>query len=284
MPSFCGGRGSQVTAVRGRSILLTGAAGGLGTAIASSLAERHARLLLVDVDAGALRTLGDRLGCATMVVDVADAGDRGALIAHCDATGHEPDVLINGAGIEKASEYAGLDVAEIRHAMEVNLLAAMLLTREVLGGMRERRRGHVVSISSMAGIKAIPYNAVYNTAKAGLIAFSTSLSKELVGTGVHATVICPTAVRGVGMWARVSDQLSPNRLVDSSVVRPQAVTDAVLRALERRPRRILVGAPVVRAGALLSAMSPSIDRATDRVSRIGAVYRERIRTDADRRL
>jgi short-subunit dehydrogenase len=131
----------------------------------------------------------------------------------------------------------------------------------------------------MAGIKPVPYNAVYNTAKAGLVAFSTSLSKELQGSGVHATVICPSAVTGVGMWARASDRLAPNRLVDSSTVTPDAVVAALLQALARRPRRVLVGSPLVRAGALLSALSPRLDRATDRVSGIEEVYRERIETD-----
>jgi len=86
------------------------------------------------------------------------------------------------------------------------------------------------------------------------------------------------------MWARVSDQLSRNRYVESSTVGPEAVAAAVLEALARRPRRILVGSPLVRIGALLSALSPRIDRATDRLSRIDAVYRERIRTDRGRRL
>ena len=86
------------------------------------------------------------------------------------------------------------------------------------------------------------------------------------------------------LQSRASDQLSRNRLVEGSVVRPEAVSDAVLEALQRRPRRVLVGSPVVRAGALLSGLSTHIDRATDRLSRIEDVYRERVRTDSSRRL
>jgi sirohydrochlorin ferrochelatase len=85
----------------------------------------------------------------------------------------------------------------------------------------------------------------------------------------------------VGMWARASDRLSPNRLVEASAVPPDAVADAVLRALAHRSRRILVGSPLVRAGALLSALSPVIDDLTDRLSHIRSVYRERIGTDRD---
>jgi short-subunit dehydrogenase len=273
-----------MTPIAGRSVLITGAAGGLGSTVATALAGKGARLMLVDIDAAALRPLRDRLGCVGLVADIADAEDRRRIVAYCTRTGHEPDVLINNAGIEKASEYTDLDSAEIRHALEVNLLGSMLLTRELLPGMRRRDRGHVLTVASMAAVKTVPFNAVYNTAKAGLVAFSMSLSKELEGSAVHATVICPSAVRGVGMWARVSDQLSPNRFVDTSTVAPEAVAAAVLRALERLPRRVLVGSPLVRAGALLSSLSPGIDRATDRMSRIDAVYRERIRTDRDRRL
>jgi short-subunit dehydrogenase len=272
---------AQEPAISGRHMLITGAAGGLGTTIATSLSRRGAVLMLVDIDAGRLLSLRDRLSCHALVADVADADDRHRVVAHCERVGHEPDVLINNAGIEKASAFADLDAAEVRHALDVNLVGAMLLTHALLPGLRSRRRGHVITIASMAGVKPVPFNAVYNTAKAGLVAFSLSLSKELAGTGVDATVICPSAVTGVGMWARASAQLAPNRLVESSAVPPDAVAEAVCRALERRPRRILVGSPLVRAGALLSALSPRVDALTDRLSRIESVYRERIDTDRD---
>ena len=265
----------------GRYVLITGAAGGLGTTVATSLSRQGAMLMLVDIDAARLLSLRERLSCHALVADVSDADDRGRIVAHCERVEHVPDVLINNAGVEKASEYTDLRPDEIRHALEVNLVGAMLLTRALLPGMRARGRGQVVNIASMAGIKPVPYNAVYNTAKAGLVAFSMSLSKELEGSGVDATVICPTAVTGVGMWARVSDQLAPNRLVESSAVTPDAVAAAVVRALTQRPRRILVGSPLVRVGALLSALSPGIDALTDRLSHIRSVYRERIRTDRD---
>jgi short-subunit dehydrogenase len=275
---------AMTVALRGRSVLITGAAGGLGGTIAAALSQRGANLLLVDMDASALLSVRDRLRCHALVADIADADDRRRILAHCRSVDHEPDVLINNAGIEKASEYANLDAEEVRHALEVNLLGAMLLTHAVLPELRSRGRGHVINIASLAAIKPVPFSAVYNTAKAGMVAFSMSLSKELAGSGVDATVICPSAVTTVGMWARVSHQLSRNRLVESSAVGPDAVAAAVLHALARRPRRILVGSPLVRIGALLSALSPRIDRATDRLARIDALYRERIRIDRERRL
>lgn len=267
--------------VEARSVVITGGAGGLGSAIATALHERGARLLLVDVAAERLDDLRERLGVETLLADVADQVDRDGIAARCGRLGMGPDILINSAGVERASEFARLAPAEIRHALDVNLVGAMLLTHALLPAMLRRHRGHVISIASMAGIKPVPFNAVYNTAKAGLVAFSTSLSKELAGSGVHATVICPTAVREVGMWARASDRLTANRMVDSSTVTPDMVVAAVLSAIARRPRRVLVGSPLVRAGALLSALSPRVDQATDRLSGIEQVYRERIETDRD---
>lgn len=270
--------------LEGRSIVLTGAAGGLGSIVAAALHERGARLLLVDIAAAPLLQLQSRLGCDVLVADVADVADRATIVATCSRLRIDPDILVNNAGVEKASEFDSLEPDEIRHALEVNLLAAVLLTRAFLPSMRRRGSGHVINVASMAGIKPVPFNAVYNTAKSGLIAFSMSLSKELAGSNVFATVICPSAVSDVGMWARVSEQLSPNRLVESAAVAPDAMVAAVLRAIARRPRRILVGSPLVRVGALLSALSPAIDRATDRLSRIDAVYRQRIGTDRENRL
>jgi short-subunit dehydrogenase len=270
-------------APEGLSVVITGAAGGLGSAIARALHERGARLLLVDIAGEPLDDLTTTLCVDGLVADVAELDDRERIAALCDSLGMTPDVLINNAGVERASEFVRLQPAEIRRALDVNLLGAMLLTHALLPAMQRRRQGHVITIASMAGIKPVPFNAVYNTAKAGLVAFSTSLSKELEGSGVHATVVCPAAVREVGMWARASGRLTANRFVDSSTVSANAVVAAVLRAIARQPRRVLVGSPLVRAGALLSALSPHVDRATDRLSRIDAVYHERINTDRENR-
>lgn len=271
-------------APEGLSVVITGAAGGLGSAIARALHECGARLLLVDVAGEPLDDLAKTLGADGLVADIGDLEDLERIVALCDRLGMAPDVLINNAGVERASEFVRLQPAEIRRALDVNLLGAMLLTHALLPGMQRRRKGHVITIASMAGIKPVPFNAVYNTAKAGLVAFSTSLSKELEGSGVHATVVCPAAVREVGMWARASGRLTANRFVDSSTVSADAVVAAVLRAISRQPRRVLVGSPLVRAGALLSALSPHLDGATDRLSHIDAVYRERIATDRENRL
>ncbi len=264
-------------------VLITGAAGGLGTAIAGALAERGAVLMLVDIDAARLLALRERLAChAHRRRRQRSPRTCSRSVAHCERVGHVPDVLVNNAGVEKASEYADLDPREIRHALEVNLLGAMLLTRELLPGMCARGRGHVVNIASMAAIKTVPFNAVYNTAKAGLAAFSLSLSKELEGTGVDATVLCPSAVTGRGdVGARQrSPGAQPARRVLGGDAGRRGRRGCWARSRDGRGaswwgRRWC--APV----RCCPPSRPPSTALTDRLSRIRDVYRERISTDRD---
>jgi short-subunit dehydrogenase len=275
--------GMPMTAPVRPTVVITGAAGGLGRAIALALHQEGARLLLVDIDEPELRAV-ELGGAESLVADIACDEGRAAVAARCGELWGAPDVLINNAGVERASDLDSLQPREIRHALEVNLLAPMLLTHALLGAMRQRARGHIINISSLAGIKPVPHNTLYNTAKSGLIGFSLSLSKELAGSGVHATVICPSGVTRVGMWARASDRLSGGMLVRRSTVSPEMVSAAVLEAIDRQPVRILVGSRLVRCGALLSSLWPRVDSLTDRASGIESIYRQRIRTDSDNRL
>jgi short-subunit dehydrogenase len=270
--------------VGGRTVVLTGAAGGIGRCLAATLAGAGGRLLLVDIDPDGLAEVAGRVDAGMVVADIATASGRAAIDERRRELRMPADILINNAAVERASEFTDLTEAEIVHAVEVNLVGAMLLSRQMLPEMRRLGRGHVISVSSLAGIKPIPFNALYNATKSALVAFSLSLTKELAGTGVSATVVCPAAVRDAGMWARASGGLSRNRMVESSTIGVQDVADAVLHAVARRPARVLVGSPMVRAGALLSAAFPRADAAMDRVSGLRSVYRQRIRTDRENRL
>ena len=265
-------------------MLITGGAGALGSSMAVDLEATGASLLLVDIDESALNRVKERVRCEVLVADVATDEGRGRVLARCRDMGGCPDVLINNAGVERVSAFDALSSADVRRALEVNLVGSMLLTHALLPEMRRRGSGHVLTVASLAGIKPVPYNAVYNTAKAALVSFSMSLSKELAGSGVYATVVCPSAVRGIGMWARSLQGRPANRLIDASAVSADDVVRAVMRALATRSRRVVVASRLVRAGALLSALSPWIDSATDRLSRVDEVYRRRIESDRRNRL
>ncbi|MHB8718586.1 MAG: SDR family NAD(P)-dependent oxidoreductase [Candidatus Dormibacteria bacterium] len=261
-------------------MVLTGAAGALGTLIAEALNQRGATLVLADRDSERLLPLAERLGGTAVPSDIATDEGRRALLAQAG----EVDILINAAGVERAAWFEQMSSDDIRRAVDVNLTAAMLLTREVLAGMRARGHGQVISIASVAGTKPIPFNALYSTTKAGLTYFSLCLSKELEGSGIAATVICPAAVREVGMWARGWPHVPHPWLLARTTIGPDEVVRAVLRAVAKRPRRIMVASPTVRFGAVLAALSPSLDSALDRVSGLRRLYRHRIDSDRNNRL
>jgi short-subunit dehydrogenase len=102
---------------------------------------------------------------------------------------------VNNAGIGLTGALLDTDPDAAEHALTVDLIAPVLLTRALLPGMRERGRGRVVNVASIAGHVGVPEEAVYAAAKAGLVIFSESLRQELRGTGVGVTVISPGAVR-----------------------------------------------------------------------------------------
>ena len=127
-------------------------------------------------------------------------GQAAGLIDRAEATIGPLDLLINNAGIETAAAYPAFTDEELALLTQVNLVAPMLLSRHVLPGMLERRRGHIVTVSTLAGRGGNAYNVVYATTKAGLIGFTRSLRAELADSPVGASVICPGFVARDGMY------------------------------------------------------------------------------------
>lgn len=261
-------------------MVLTGAAGALGTVIADALAENGARLVLTDRDGERLVALAQRLGAVAVSADIATAEGIAAVVAASGGV----DILINAAGVERSAWFETQSAADIQRVVDVNLVAAMQLTRALLPVMRSRGHGHVISIASMAGAKPIPFNTLYSTTKAGLVYFSLCLSKELAGSPLAATVICPAGVRDVGMWARGWPHVPHPFMLSGTTVAPDDVVQAVLRAVMKRPRRILVASPLVRFGAVVAAVSPSLDNVFDRISGLRTMYRHRIDSDRHNQL
>jgi short-subunit dehydrogenase len=195
---------------------------------------------------------------AAVPVDLARRGDLDALVAAALREFGAIDVLVNNAGTISLFPYERRTPDEIEHEMQVNLLAPMLLTRLVLPHMLERRQGHVVNISSMAGKTGPPFDAPYGASKAGLIGFTESLRSEYSGRGVSASVICPGYVEDAGMYQEMKDQagaaVSP--LVGS--VGPEPVARAVVRAILRDVPEIIVNKFPTRPLTTLLEAAPGL--------------------------
>lgn len=186
--------------LRGKRILLTGAAGGIGRELCRELAFRGAKLGLVgrtDASIASLRHLVEEKGLDAVVVqaDITHARDRTAAIQRMQLTYAGLDVLINLAGLMDFQLFSASDPAMIQQMLEVNLQAPMQLTREVLPAMLARGSGRIVNIGSMFGSLGYPGFATYSATKFALRGFSQALRRELSDGGIGVTYVSPRGVR-----------------------------------------------------------------------------------------
>src|SRR5262249_29190126 len=154
--------------------------------------------------------------------DLRDSSQYDAVVNRVTAEFGSIDILVNNAAIETTSAFHDLTAERIKEILTVNLEAPLFLTRLVLPKMIERRQGHIVNISSIAGKAGPACQECYAATKAGLIAFTTSLRATYSGTGVSASVICPGFVEA-GIYARLKARTGRSAPALLGVSRPEPV-------------------------------------------------------------
>ncbi len=231
-------------------MLLTGATGGIGQAIARALDERGARVLLTARRTEQLDQVAAALGGRPLVLpaDLTDAAEAAALAERAGAV----DVLVANAALPASGPIDEFSPEQIDRALDVNLRAPIQLTRALLPGMVERGSGHVVLVSSLAGKVASVGSSLYSATKFGLRGFAAGLREDLHGSGVGVTVVFPGFVSGAGMFAEAGVALP--RGVGTRT--PKQVAQAVVRGIEEGRAEIDVAPLGLRAGALLSSLAP----------------------------
>lgn len=223
-----------MTDLAGARILITGAASGMGRLLARRVAERGARVVAWDLD-------GAMAGLDVERADVCDVSDRAAVAELAREVG-PVDVLVNNAGVVSGRPLLELADEQIERTFAVNALALFWTTRAFLPAMIERRRGHVVTIASAAGLVATPRLSDYAASKHAAVAFDEALRMELRRDApwIRTTVVCPFYV-STGMFTGARSRFA--RLLP--IVEPEAAVDRIVRAIERDERRIFIP-PVVR--------------------------------------
>ena len=184
----------------GRAAIVTGGARGIGLAIAERLLASGATVMLWDLDGTALEAAAVRLGAGArahrLVVDVTDEQAVAAAAEAATKAMGAVDILINNAGISGMNKPSWeYPVAEWRRVLDINLSGPFLCSRAVVPGMLARTYGRIVNIASVAGKEGNPNAAAYSASKAGLIALTKSLGKELAQSGVLVNCITPAAAR-----------------------------------------------------------------------------------------
>ena len=217
----------------GRTIVLTGASGGIGRATARSLAHAGADLLLVARRSGPLEEVAREVGGRAAVADTADAAAVQRLREEVEVNG-PPYALVNAAGAFDLAPVAETDVEMFDRMINGNLRSPFMMIRAFLPGMLGAGVGQILTVGSVAGRVAFPGNGAYSASKFGVRGLHAVLDQELAGTGVRCTLIDPAAT-DTPIW----DPLEPDGRDDlpprSAMMPAEAVAEAVLFALTRPP-------------------------------------------------
>jgi short-subunit dehydrogenase len=232
------------------TVLLTGANGGIGRAIAHALSQGGAKLILTARRERELEDLAGPLGARTLVADLSARADVTQLAEQAVSAG--VDVVVANAALPASGELTELSEAEIDRMLDVNLRAPIALARALAPSMIARGRGHMVFVSSLSGKVASPASPMYSATKFGMRGFALGLREDMRPHGVGVSLIAPGFIREAGMFADTGLDLPRGTGTRS----PADVAAAVLRAIDRNPAELDVAPLPLRIGAAIASVIP----------------------------
>ena len=240
----------------GRTAVVTGAASGIGAALAAQLAARDSDLVLVDRDEDRLREVADRLravhpglSIATHIADLADEQQTDALAAVLVAEHPGTSLLVNNAGVALGGRFDQVTLEEFDWVMAVNFRAVVRLTHVLLPVLKAHPGAHLVTVSSVFGIFAPAGQAAYAASKFAVRGFTEALRHELAENRVGVTVVHPGGVRTrIAESARTGSGVSVEQYEQGReqfakllTMPPETAAARILAAVERRRPRLLIG-------------------------------------------
>lgn len=213
----------------GHTAWVTGGASGIGSAIAATLAAAGARVVSLDrtYPDGPLVT-GGPIACAR--IEIGDRASVEVVAASLVAAAHEPDILVNCAGVTRDAPVWKLDADDWSAVLNVNLSGPFYLTRAVVPLMRERRAGAIVNIASVNGLRGKFGQSNYSASKGGLIALTRTLARELGPRGIRVNAVAPGMIATPMTDALAADvrERAERESALARIGRPEDVAAAVL--------------------------------------------------------
>lgn len=202
------------------SILVTGAASGIGAGVASRLADAGHHLVISDLDSAAAETVAAGIRAAggsaeSVALDVTSDDSVAAALA---AISRPVDVLVNNAGLQHVSPLEEFPLGKWDFLIQVMLVGVARLTRAVLPGMRQRGFGRIVNIGSIHALVASPYKSAYVAAKHGLVGFSKVIALETADTDITINTVCPSYVKTPLVDKQIADQARTRGIPEAEVV------------------------------------------------------------------
>lgn len=228
--------------------LITGCSTGFGRELARAVLDRGFRAVITARNLSTVADLvtGREHQAIAVKLDVTRRDDVAAAMDRAQQSFGGIDVLVNNAGIGYFGSIEESDEAEVRRMFEINFWGLSEVTRAALPGMRQRRRGHIVNISSIGGLRAFPGIGYYNASKFAVVGFSEALSREVAPLGIRVTIVEPSGFRTD--WAGRSANEAPAAIADYAET-AQKNWKAIRSASGRQP-----GDPARAAQAIIAAV------------------------------
>lgn len=228
--------------LKGKRVLITGGARGMGRTHAFAFAGEGANIILTDIDTALLQKTTAELCEAGYEaryyqLDISDCGSCSALGRQIELELGGVDILVNNAGIVKGGSVFDLDEAEFDRIIKVNYLGQVWAVKAFVPGMVKRGFGHVVNMASLAGRFSQAGTTAYCASKHAVVGFSDALRSDLWGTGVGVTTVCPNLVN-TGMFNM--DVRGAGLVYKIVGISPERVSEAVVKAVKKNKAEILV--------------------------------------------
>ena len=228
--------------MKNKMILLTGAAGGIGSAIAKLLSEQGAILLLVGRDSNKLKELKAALGekHITIQADIASESGRACIAEACKKLDQGLDVLINNAGVGQFDLFGQMTEEKISQIININLTSTLLLTQVLLPTLQKQKKAQIINIGSTFGSIGYPGSTIYCASKFGIKGFSEALRRELADTQVSVQYFAPRAAK-TSINNESVDAM--NKELGSKMDEPAEVAKQLLSFMQTQDRQYFVGWP-----------------------------------------
>jgi short-subunit dehydrogenase len=239
-----------MTELRDARVLVTGANGGLGRAIAVALRAAGARLVVTGRRREPVQAVAAEVDGDAIVADLAERSQLPRILAEAGPL----DVLVANAALPASGDLVEWEQAQIDRVLEVNLANPIAMTRALLPVFQARGSGHFVYVSSLSGKVGSKGASLYSATKFGVRGFASALRADLHGSGIGVSVVFPGFVRQAGMFADSGVTL-PRGI---GTVTPEAVASAVVKAIRLNRAEVDVAPIGLRAGALIGSWAPRL--------------------------
>jgi 3-hydroxybutyrate dehydrogenase len=220
-----------MSGLQGRRAIVTGAASGIGRAIAEDLALQGVRVLVTDINAEDGERVASAIKGAFERADMSNRRECDAVVARAVREWQGLDILVNNAGLQHVSPVEDFPVDRWEHIVKTMLFGAFYLTRAALPHMYGAGWGRIVNIASVHGLVASPFKSAYVSAKHGLLGFTKTVALEAAEKGVTVNAVCPSYVRTPLVEKQIADQAKAHGIPEEAVIRDIMLAPAAIKRL-----------------------------------------------------